>query len=173
MVRGGVMDFSRRGFLALAGPGLFVFFGVERVSAYQQEPGRLPGRQSGPADFNAYLRVAADGRVTCFAGKVELGQGAGTVLAQILAEELDVAYESVGVVLGDTDLCPYDMGTFGSMNVPVLGPALRAAGAEARAVLLQMAAERLGAPADSLQVKNGMVTGAASGKHVAYTPPVE
>jgi CO/xanthine dehydrogenase Mo-binding subunit len=167
------MDVSRRGFLALAGPGLFVFFGVERVSAYQQEPNRLPMRQSGPADFNAYLRVAADGRVTCFAGKVELGQGAGTVLAQILAEELDVAYESVGVVLGDTDLCPYDMGTFGSMNVPVLGPALRAAGAEARAVLLQMGAERLGAPADSLQVKAGVVTDAASGKQVTYGQLVE
>ena len=62
MVRGGVMDISRRGFLALAGPGLFVFFGVERLSAYQQEPGRLPGRQAGPADFNAYLRIGADGR---------------------------------------------------------------------------------------------------------------
>jgi isoquinoline 1-oxidoreductase len=167
------MDISRRGFLALAGPGLFVFFGVERLSAYQQEPGRLPGRQSGPADFNAYLRIAADGRVTCFAGKVELGQGASTVLAQILAEELDVAYESVDVVLGDTDLCPYDMGTFGSMNVPYLGPALRAAGAEARAVLLQMAAERLGAPADSLRVTNGMVTNAASGKQVTYGQLVE
>ena len=167
------MDVSRRGFLALAGPGLFVFFGVERVSAYQQEPNRLPTRQSGTADFNAYLRVNADGRVTCFAGKVELGQGAGTVLAQILAEELDVAYESVGVVLGDTDLCPYDMGTFGSMNVPVLGPALRAAGAEARAVLLQMAAERLGAPADKLQVKAGVVTDAASGKQVTYGQLVE
>ena len=173
MVRGGVMDFSRRGFLALAGPGLFVFFGVERVSAYQQEPGRLPGRQAGPADFNGYLRIGADGRVTCFAGKVELGQGAGTVLAQILAEELDVAYESVDVVLSDTDVCPYDMGTFGSMNVPVLGPALRAAGAEARAVLRQMAAEHLGVPADGLQLKNGVVTDAASGKHVAYAQLVE
>jgi nicotinate dehydrogenase subunit B len=77
------------------------------------------------------------------------------------------------VVLSDTDLCPYDMGTFGSMNVPVLGPALRAAGAEARAVLLQMAAERLGAPADSLRVKNGMVTNAASGKQVTYAQLVE
>src|ERR1017187_6791487 len=159
------MDVSRRGFLALAGPGLFVFFGVERVSAYQQEPNRPPTRQSGPLDFNAYLRIGADGRVTCFAGKVELGQGAGTVLSQILAEELDVAYESVDMVLSDTDLCPYDMGTFGSMNVPVLGPALRAAGAEARAVLLQMAAERLAAPVDRLQVKKGVVTDTASGNH--------
>jgi isoquinoline 1-oxidoreductase len=167
------MDVSRRGFLALAGPGLFVFFGVERVSAYQQEPNRMPTRQAGPADFNAYLRIGADGRVTLFAGKVELGQGAGTVLSQILAEELYVPYDSVDVVLGDTDLCPYDMGTFGSMTVPVLGPALRAAGAEAHAVLRQMAAERLGAPADRLQVKAGVVTDPASGNHVSYAQLVE
>jgi len=167
------MDVSRRGFMALAGPGLFVFFGVERVSAYQQEPGRLPSRQSGPADFNAYLRIGADGRVTCFAGKVELGQGAGTVLSQILAEELDVAYDSVDIVLSDTDLCPYDMGTFGSMNVPVLGPAVRAAGAEARAVLLQMAAEKLGGPVDRLQVKKGVVTDTASGNHMTYSQLVQ
>jgi nicotinate dehydrogenase subunit B len=163
------MGVSRRGFMALAGPGLFVFFGVERANAYQQEPGRLPTRQAGPADFNAYLRIGADGRVTCFAGKVELGQGAKTVLAQILAEELDVAYDSVDVVLGDTDLCPYDMGTFGSMNVPVFGPALRGAGAEARAVLLQMASEHLGTPVERLQVKAGVVTDpAAPGKRVTY-----
>jgi nicotinate dehydrogenase subunit B len=163
------MSVSRRGFLALAGPGLFVFFGVERTGAYQQEPGRLPTRQAGPTDFNAYLRIGADGRVTCFAGKVELGQGAGTVLALILAEELDVAYDSVDMVLSDTDLCPYDMGTFGSMNVPVLGPAMRGAGAEARAVLLQMAAEQLGVPAERLQVKAGVVSDpAAPGKRVTY-----
>ena len=164
---------SRRGFLALAGPGLFVFFGVERTGAYQ-EPARLPMRQSGPSDFNAYLRIGADGRVTCFAGKVELGQGAQTVLAQILAEELDVAYDSVDVVLSDTDVCPFDMGTFGSMNVPVLGPALRGAGAEARAVLLQMASERLQIPVGRLQVKAGVVSDpAAPGKSVTYGQLVE
>jgi isoquinoline 1-oxidoreductase len=164
---------SRRGFLALAGPGLFVFFGVERSGAYQ-EPGRLPTRQSGPTDFNAYLRIGADGRVTCFAGKVELGQGCATVLAQILAEELDVAYDSVDVVLSDTDVCPYDMGTFGSMNVPVFGPALRGAGAEARAVLLQMASEQLQAPADRLQVKAGVVADpAVPAKRVTYAQLVQ
>ena len=165
------MDLSRRGFLAL-GPGLFVFFGVDRADAYQQEPNRLPTRQAGPTDLNAYLRIGADGRVACFAGKVELGQGSMTVLAQILAEELDVPYDSVDVVLSDTDLCPYDMGTFGSMNVPNLGPALRAAGAEARAVLLQMASEQLGSPAERLTVKDGTVADPA-GKQVTYAQLVQ
>jgi len=66
--------------------------------------------------------------VTCFAGKVELGQGAMTELAGALAEELDVALDTVDAVMGDTDLCPYDMGTFGSMCTPLLWPAVRRAG---------------------------------------------
>ena len=99
----------------------------------------------------------------------ELGQGATTVLAQILAEELDVAYDQVDVVLGDTELCPYDMGTFGSMNVRFFGPALRGAGAEAKAILLQMAGEQLHAPAARLQVKGGVVTDPPTpGKSVTY-----
>ena len=158
---------SRRELLALAGPGLFLSFGVDWLAA--QEPARLPVRQGYPTDLNAYLRITPDGRVTCFSGKVELGQGAMTVLAQILAEELDVAYDSVDVVLGDTELCPYDMGTFGSMNVRNFGPALRGAGAEAKAILLQMAGEQLHAPAARLQVKGGVVTDPATpGKSVTY-----
>jgi len=146
---------GRRDFLAAAGAGLFVFFGAERAEA--QEPARLPGRPSGPTDLNAYLKIGADGRVTCLAGKVELGQGAMTELAAALAEELDVSLVTVDVVLGDTDLCPYDMGTFGSMCTPLLWPAVRRAGAEARAVLVQMAAERLKAPADQLRVHAGTI----------------
>jgi isoquinoline 1-oxidoreductase len=158
---------SRRELLALAGPGLFLSFGVDWLAA--QEPARLPARQGYPTDLNAYLRISPDGRVTCFSGKVELGQGAMTVLAQILAEELDVAYDSVDMVLGDTELCPYDMGTFGSMNVRNFGPALRGAGAEAKAILLQMAGEQLHAPAARLQVKGGVVTDPATpAKSVTY-----
>src|SRR5450631_758917 len=163
---------SRRELLALAGSGLFLGFGVAWLAA--QEPARLPARQGYPTDLNAYLRIAPDGRVTCFSGKVELGQGAMTVLAQILAEELDVAYDQVDMVLGDTELCPYDMGTFGSMNVRYFGPALRGAGAEAKAILLQMAAEHLQVPAARLKVKNGVVTDtAAPAKSVTYAQLVQ
>ncbi|HEY1220347.1 MAG: molybdopterin cofactor-binding domain-containing protein [Bryobacteraceae bacterium] len=147
---------KRRDFLGAAGAGLFVFFGVDLAEA--QEPGRLPGRQSGPADFNAFLKIGTDGRVTCLAGKVELGQGAMTELAVALAEELDVALDTVDVVLGDTDLCPYDMGTFGSMCTPLLWPAVRRAGAEAKAVLVQMASERLRVPVGQLRVAAGVIS---------------
>ena len=148
-------EMKRRDFFGAAGAGLFVFFGADLAEG--QEPGRLPGRQSGPTDFNAYLKIGADGRVTCFAGKVELGQGAMTELAGALAEELDVALDTVDAVMGDTDLCPYDMGTFGSMCTPLLWPAVRRAGAEARAVLVQMASERLQVPASQLQVQAGII----------------
>ncbi len=166
-------EMLRRDFIGLAGPGLYLLFQVEPLEALQ-EPERLPARMAYPTDFNAYLRIGADGRVGCFVGKVELGQGAMTSLAQLLAEELDVTYDSVDMVMGDTDLCPWDMGTFGSLNIWQFGPVLRAAGAEARAVLLQMAAEQLQSPVDRLQVKAGVVTDpSALSKRITYAQLVQ
>jgi CO/xanthine dehydrogenase Mo-binding subunit len=165
-------DLKRRDFFAIAGAGLFVFFRSSPAEA--QEPARLPTRQSGPTDLNAYLKIGADGRVACMAGKVELGQGVMTELALVLAEELDVAFDSIDVLVGDTDLCPYDMGTFGSMTTPLLIPSVRHAGAEARAVLVQMAAEKLGAPAERLQVKSGVISDPGQpGATVTYAQLVE
>jgi nicotinate dehydrogenase subunit B len=181
-----VAETTRRGFLA-AGAGLFVFVSASkeapqepaRLPAPGQEPARLPAPGRGgfggyPADFNAYLKIGADGRVGGFAGKVELGQGATTALAQCVADELDVSYDSVDMTLGDTDLCPWDMGTFGSMNMPNFSPVLRRAAAEARAVLLDLASEKLGAPVARLRVKDGVVTdSAAPSKRVTYAQLVE
>ena len=159
----------RREFFGAAGAGLFVFFRAEA-----QEPVRLPGRQTGPTDLNAYLRIGADGRVTGLVGKVELGQGAMTELAQALAEELDVPLDSVDMVVGDTGQCPYDMGTFGSMTTPLLWPVVRRAAAEARAVLVQMAAERLKVPAAQLRAQAGVIGEAANPSNkVTYGELVE
>ena len=161
------MGVSRREFLGLSGAGLFLFFWVGPLDAFQ-EPTRIPGRPGYPSDFNAYMKIGPDGRVTCLVGKVELGQGAMTALPMLLAEELDVSLSSVDIIMGDTDLCPWDMGTFGSLSIRQFGPVLRGAGAEARAVLLQMAAENLGARVDSLTVAEGVVTDKVTGKHVSY-----
>ncbi len=146
-------EITRRELLTAA--GLYVMIPVEILLA--QEPERLPARAGYPTDFNAYLRIGPDGRVTGYAGKVELGQGAMTALAQLLAEELDVPYERVTMVLGDTELCPWDMGTFGSLTVRQFGPVFRAAAAEARAALLEMASEKLGVPVQDLEVRDGIV----------------
>jgi len=148
---------DRREFLKLAGGGIFIFFSAGD-EIFSQEPARFQGgRGSLPADFNAFLRIGEDGRVTLFTGKIEQGQGAMTVLPLMLAEELEVPQESVDIILGDTDLCPYDMGTFGSLTVRSFGPPLRAAAAEARVVLLELASEKLNLPGDRLQAKDGVI----------------
>jgi isoquinoline 1-oxidoreductase len=85
-----------------AGTGLLVFSHAAPLDA--QQPASGARRPSYPTDFNAYLRIGADGRVACLTGKVELGQGEMTALAQCLAEELDVAYDSVDMLMGDTEL---------------------------------------------------------------------
>jgi nicotinate dehydrogenase subunit B len=159
---------DRRGFLKLTSTGLLVLFAADALAS--QETARLPtGRQGYPSDPNAYLHIGGDGRVTGFVGKIEMGQGVSTSLVQLLAEELDVPFASVDMVLGDTDLCPWDMGTFGSLSVRQFGPVLRDAAAEARTVLLQMAAEKLKVPVERLTVKAGVVsdTGAPA-NHISY-----
>jgi nicotinate dehydrogenase subunit B len=156
---GFIRTVDRREFLKLTGTGLLVACAVDalfgRVDAATMQ-GR-GGRGGAPADVNAYLHIGADGRVTCLVGKIEMGQGVMTSLPQLAAEELDVPLSSVDIVLGDTDLCPYDAGTWGSLSIRQFGPALRAAAAEAKAVLLQMAAERLQVPVADLTVDNGTV----------------
>ena len=77
---------SRREFLKAVGGGIIIFFSTTDLNAQERRP---PGHQDLPADFNAFLRIGADGRVTCFTGKIEMGQGIVTSLAQMLADELD------------------------------------------------------------------------------------
>ncbi len=161
-------ELDRRQFLTLTASGLVVLFSTEPW-AEPQEPARLPARQGYPSDFNAFLCIGEDGRVTCFVGKVELGQGSMTALPQLLAEELDVSLDAVDILMGDTDRCPWDMGTFGSLTIRQFGPVLRAAAAEARGVLLELAAERLKLPVEGLQAKDGVIASVADpGSRVSY-----
>jgi isoquinoline 1-oxidoreductase len=158
----------RREFMKLAGGGIFIFFTVGEPSEWLEAQERAGGR-SYPTDFNAYLRIAADGKVTGFSGKTELGQGTQTALAQILAEELDVPVDRVDVIMGDTALCPWDMGTFGSRSIKYFGPALRQAAAEGRAVLIELAAADLKLPAAQLATEDGFVHEKANPKNrVSY-----
>jgi isoquinoline 1-oxidoreductase len=144
---------TRREFVKLLGGGIIILFSLGDPSVLQA---RRRGRGY-PDDFNAYLRIGADGRVTCFTGKIEMGQGVITSLAQMLVDELDTTLESVDMVMGDTSLCPWDMGTFGSMTTRFFGPALRGAAAAARAVLIELAAEYLKVPEGRLKAKDGVI----------------
>ena len=145
---------ARRDFLKVSGSGLFILF---VPGTFGQMALAQPGRGY-PVDLNAYLRIGEDGRVSLFCSKIEMGQGIITSMAQMLAEELDVPIDSIDMVMGDTMLCPWDSGTTGSRSTKYYGPPLRKAGAEARAVLVEMASEKLGVPTGRLEVRNGEVS---------------
>jgi CO/xanthine dehydrogenase Mo-binding subunit len=145
---------KRRTFLQSTAVGALTFFFTGPAGAAPVEPTR-PGAY--PEDFNAFLKVSADGRVGCFVGKAELGQGAMTVLAMLVAEELELDPAKVDMLLGDTDLCPWDMPTGGSLTMWHTAPVLRGAAAEARAVLLKMASKALSAPVADLALKDGAI----------------
>ncbi len=155
---------GRRDFLKLTGGGLFILFSTGNLFNLQQRRSR-----GYPDDFNAYLKIGEDGRVTCFCPKIEMGQGIYTSFAQMLAEELDVSLNSVDMIIGDTDLCVYDSGTFGSRSTKYFGPPIRQAAAEARGVLLQMASEHLQTPLNNLTVQNGLISDKSNpAKKVSY-----
>jgi nicotinate dehydrogenase subunit B len=155
---------SRREFFSRVGGGVVVLVGLNPAALLAQDPRRLY-----PEDFNAYLVIGTNGRVTVFSGKIEMGQGVLTSQAQMLAEELGVPLASIDMVLGDTDQCPWDMGTFGSLTTRMFGPALRAAGAQARLTLLSLAAARLGVAQDRLVARDGMISEAGdASRKVSY-----
>ena len=164
--------FTRRQFLkrlGVLGGGLVVYFTVGdiAVSARMKREGFLGAKI--PMDFNAFLRIGTDGRVALLTGKVEMGQGVMTSLPQLLAEEMNVSCDMVDIVMGDTDLCPWDAGTFGSLSIRYFGLFLREAACEAKAVLKQMAAQRLKVPVDALAVENGTIfVKGAKNKKVTY-----
>jgi isoquinoline 1-oxidoreductase len=160
------MDVDRREFLKAAGCGVFILFSADGPVALAEEGG---GQRAYPDDFNAYLRIGEDGRVACYSGKIEMGQANTTALAQMLAEELEVPFARVDMVMGDTRLCPWDGGTNGSRSIKYFGPALRAAGAEARDVLIQLAAEQLQRQPAQLTARDGFVVDRNdAGLRVAY-----
>ncbi|MEI6107751.1 MAG: molybdopterin cofactor-binding domain-containing protein [Opitutae bacterium] len=164
---------SRRDFLKNCASGLMLWIVIgPNLDAVESEgtfPVTIKMRPKDAADFNAFLRIGEDGRVTCFTGKIEMGQGPITSLPQMLAEELDVAVDDVDIVMGDTDLCPYDEGTWGSMTTRIFGPQWRAAGSAARGVLLELASEALLVPVSQLTTQLGVVTDTKDpSRHITY-----
>src|SRR5262245_15508721 len=139
---------SRRDLLK-AGGALVVSFAI---------PGGVVGQTGGdaakpaltPDELDSWIAVGPDGRVTAFFGKMDMGQGVDVAIGQIVADELDVAFERVTVVMGDTAFTCNQGGASGSTGVQNGGVTLRYAAAEARRVLLERASQKLGAPADKL-----------------------
>ena len=149
---------TRREFIKEGGSLLIGFSLCSHLAAeLLAEAADLPGSLSDHPALDSWLEVNADGSVTLLSGKIEMGQGIGTALAQIVGEELDLPVERVRVVAGDTSRTPDEGGTGGSRSVENSGSALRAAAAEARQFLLELAAERLGLPLSQLEVHEGEI----------------
>ncbi len=146
---------KRRNFVKLLGGGIFVF--IQPWNVMDILAAAPPQQRTLPKDYNAFLQIAEDGTVKCFTGKIEMGQGPITSLPQIMADELNVPLEKIKIIMGDTDLCPWDAGTWGSQTTQTFGPAMRAAAAEARGVLTDLAAGVLKVPASQLEARNGFI----------------
>ena len=149
---------SRRDFFAVLGGGLVVWM-VDDADAQESGGGGRRGmNQRMPEQVSAWLHIGEDGKVTAFTGKVEVGQNARTSLTQAVAEELCLPVASIRMIMGDTTLTPFDMGTFGSQTTPRMWPQMRKAGAAAREMLVDLAAQKWMVDRASVQVLNGKVT---------------
>jgi nicotinate dehydrogenase subunit B len=118
-------------------------------------------REQTPEQVSAWLHIGETGAVTAFTGKVEVGQNARTSLTQAIAEELRAPVASISMVMGDTALTPYDMGTFGSRTTPTMWPQMRKAAAAAREMLTDLAAKKWSVDRSSIVVANGRVSAGA------------
>jgi nicotinate dehydrogenase subunit B len=164
------VELSRRQFLKGAG-ALVVSFNLFPPSrgVFAAQFTTLPSGDIDPQSLDSWLAISPDGSVTFYTSKVEIGTGTITALAQIMAEELDVPFDRVKMVYGDTSQTIEQGSTVGSRSIERAGPQLRQAAAAARQELLKLAATRLGAPVERLAVQNGVisVTGDAT-KKVSY-----
>ncbi len=160
-------ELGRRDFCKLLGSGLVVCLCAG--SARTQESGaRRPSEDELPQSIEAWLHIAEDGRVTVYTGKVEVGQNIRTSLTQQVAEELRVRASAIQLIMGDTALTPYDMGTFGSRTTPTMGPQLRNVAAAARESLIDLAAQRWHVNRLSLVAADGEISDRNSHRSVTY-----
>lgn len=158
------MTITRRAFTTGLGAVVVAFsFDLKGSSAQATLPGSLNANRR----LDAWIRINPAGTATICTGKVELGQGIVTALAQIAAEELDLPLSRIEMISGDTGRTPDEGLTAGSQSVENSGTALRYAGAEVRAILLDLAATRLGVRSDALSISEGVIR-TGDGRSVTY-----
>ncbi|MBZ5662820.1 MAG: molybdopterin-dependent oxidoreductase [Acidobacteriia bacterium] len=165
------LEISRREFVKDAG-GLLIGFSLADSGIVPRVLAAAPAETitaPSPSRLDSWLHIDKEGLVHVFTGKAEIGMGVSTAYAQIVAEELDVPLNRVVMVMGDTSVTTNQGGVGGSTSIMLGAKPLRNASANARYMLMQMASQRLGVPADQLEVKDGVVRvkGDAS-KSVAY-----
>lgn len=142
---------------------------AEQVSSIESAGSRNPAVPLNPARLDTWLAIGADGKVTAYWGKLDLGQGVDTAIAQMIAEELDVDVNNVSVIFGDSVTCADQGGASGSNGLSDSGVALRAAAAEARLVLLERASSHFDVSLRHLTVTDGIVRSPATSMAISYS----
>ncbi len=154
-------EIARRDFFKALGGGLCIALLLKDADAQGNRP-RLP------QEIGAWLHIAEDGAITVFTGKVEVGQNIRTSLTQVVAEELCAPVAAIKLVMGDTNLTPFDQGTFGSRTTPDMVPQLRKMAAATREVLLDLAAEHWKTERAALTMADAKITHPANKQSLSF-----
>jgi nicotinate dehydrogenase subunit B len=161
-------EVDRREFFKFMGAGILVVCAIKGVHAQESGSGKRASSEELPRDIRAWLHIGENGIVTVYTGKVEVGQNIRTSLSQAVAEELSVGVEKMQLVMGDTQLTPFDMGTFGSRTTPTMNPHLRKAAAAARELLIGLAAAEWKIDRQRLVAADGKISDPATKRTVEY-----
>jgi len=159
-------ELLRRDFVKLLGGGIAVCLVIPALRA--QESGSLRRSEGLPREVGTWLHIDEQGTVRVFVGKVEIGQNIRTSLSQVVAEELRTRVDSIRLVMGDTDLTPFDAGTFGSRTTPVMAAHLFKVAAAAREALLGLSAQQWGVTRETLLAHDGRIEHKDTKRSVSY-----
>jgi len=168
-----VFESDRREFFKLLGAGMLVFSTLRRASGQESGRGGAKRGESLPQEIDAWLHIGENGRVTVYTGKVEVGQNIRTSLTQAVSEELRLPSEKIDLVMGDTQLTPFDMGTFGSRTTPTMNLQLRKVASAARDLLIGLAAEQWHVDSKILIARDGKVTDPQGKRSAEYAALVK
>ncbi len=163
-------DLNRRNFFKTLGCGVVVLFLAETLLGQETGGGGRRGGRGGqrPTEISAWIHIGEDGTVTVFTGKAEVGQNIRTSLTQAVAEELRIPVSSIQLVMADTQLTPWDMGTFGSRTTPDMALQLHKVAAAAREALFDLAVEQLKADRSALSLADGKIIQTAASASVTF-----
>ena len=161
-------DLGRREFFKFLGAGIVVVSVLKTAVAQESGGGRRRSEDSLPKEIDAWLHIGENGRVTVYTGKAEMGQNIRTSLTQAVAEELHIPMEKIEMVMGDTQLTPFDMGTFGSRTTPTMNLQLRRVAAAARDALMGLAAAQWKTDVQHLVAEDGKVRDPKTNRSVEY-----
>ena len=161
-------DLDRREFFKFLGAGLLVVSVLKPAVVAQESGGGRRRGDSLPKEIDAWLHIGESGKVTVYTGKAEMGQNIRTSLSQAISEELHVPIDKIEMVMGDTQLTPFDMGTFGSRTTPTMNLQLRKVSATAREMLIGLAAAQWQADRQHLISADGKITDPEHKRSVEY-----